>query len=158
MAEYIGNVCKIWIKERKLEKYKVIYENANYFMCANGNSIPFSMKKHSIGDGILCVSEVWTDYKDFLEYKECFGYDYDYVFVFIPRKHKKLFSQLLTEFSEITAKDVRLKQLKKGIESTEMLIDNITRRKANYESSLADYKIKLQEYKKEYNKLMEETK
>lgn len=31
MAEYIGNVCKIWIKERKLEKYKVVYENTNYF-------------------------------------------------------------------------------------------------------------------------------
>lgn len=155
MAEYIGNVCKIWVEERKLERYKVIYENANYFMCANGNSIPFSMKKHCIGDGIR-VSEVWTDYKDFLEYKECFGYDLAYVYVFIPRKHKKLFNQLLTETSSITAKELRLKQLKEGIESTKMLIDNTMRRKANCESSLADYKIKLAEYEKEYNKLMEE--
>lgn len=157
MAEYIGNVCKIWIKERKLEKYKVVYENADYFVCVNGKDIPFSMKKHSIDDGIY-VSEVWTDYKDFLEYKECFGYDYDYVFVFVPRKHKKLFSQLLTETSGVTAEELRLKQLKKEIELTEMWIDHTMKRKADCESSLADYKIKLAEYEKEYNKLMEEIK
>lgn len=127
------------------------------FVCTNnGKDIPFSMKKHCIGDKVR-ISEVWTDYKDFLEYKECFGYDWDFVYVFIPRKHKKLFSQLLTELSETTVKDVKLKQLKEGIESTKMLIGNIKIKRNVYERQLTEYELKLAEYEKEYNKLMEET-
>lgn len=64
-----------------------------------------------------------------------------------------------TEFrvSETTVKDVKLKQLKEGIESTKMLIGNIKIKRNVYEQQLTEYELKLAEYEKEYNKLMEET-
>lgn len=160
MSEYIGNVCLINLKTRQLIKFKVIYENSDYLVCLNGyGGQPFTLRKRSTMFS-YGHKNVWTNYEDFITYKEKYGWNYDEVYIYVPKKHKVLFNKLIAETSNMGIKQYRMEILVRKIKDSEARIQTLKdNQQREWERSNTNIKIEqeqLRKYQDEYEKLLKE--
>lgn len=160
MSEYIGNVCLINLETRQLIKFKVIYENSDYLVCLNGyGGQPFTLRKrksmHNFGR-----KNVWTNYEDFIAYKEKYGWSYNEVYIYVPKKHKVLFNKLIAETSDMSIRQYRMELLVRKIKDYEVKIQTLRdNQQREWERSNINIKIEqeqLRNYQDEYEKLLKE--
>lgn len=160
MSEYIGNVCLINLETKQLVRFKVIYENSDYLVCLNNcyGGQPFTLRKrkseHSYG------KNVWTNYEDFIAYKEKYGWNYNEVYIYVPKKHKVSFNKLIAETSNISIRQYRMGLLVKKIKNSEVKIqtlrDNQQREWERNNTSIKIEQEQLRKYQDEYEKLLKE--
>lgn len=157
MSECIGNVCLINLETRQLVKFKVIYENSDYLVCLNGyGGQPFTLRKrksmYSYG------KTVWTNYEDFIAYKEKYGWDYNEVYIYVPKKHKVLFNKLIAETSNMNIRQYRMEFLVKKIKNSEVRIQTLRdNQQREWERSNTNIKIEQEQLRKYQELLKEET-
>lgn len=160
MSECIGNVCLINLETRQLIKFKVIYENSDYLVCLNGyGGQPFTLSKRKDMFSYGWKS-VWTNYEDFIAYKEKYGWNYNEVYIYIPKKHKVMFNKLIAETSNMSIRQYRMGLLVRKIKNSEVRIQTLRdNQQREWERSNTNIKIEqeqLRKYQDEYEKLLKE--
>lgn len=159
MSEYIGNVCLINLETRQLVRFKVIYENSDYLVCLNSyGGQPFTLRKRKSKHSYW--KNVWTNYEDFIAYKEKYGWDYNEVYIYVPKKHKVMFNKLIAETSNKSIRQYRMELLVKKIKNSEVRVQTLKdSQQREWERSNTNIKIEqeqLRKYQDEYEKLLKE--